>query len=183
MGIAPAHARAAALPAKPVPAAPQTSAATSSSSSSANAPASAATLQIGWPLPTGVPDRATLARLVEHVLAAHGIARGSGIPAAAAAVSAPHRHDESPAAKSAGAATPQSPTAAPKPFAAAPAPKPAKPSVEISPFVSENDVRQAMTRSQKIFIGPKTIVTPSARDLGREHEVFVDTGAESGAAS
>jgi hypothetical protein len=37
-----------------------------------------------------------------------------------------------------------------------------------------------MTRSQKIFIGPKTIVTPSARDLGREHEVFVETGQASG---
>jgi hypothetical protein len=40
-----------------------------------------------------------------------------------------------------------------------------------------------MTRSQKIFIGPKTILTPSARDLGREHEVFVETGAEAGAIS
>ena len=32
-------------------------------------------------------------------------------------------------------------------------------------FVSENDVRRAMTRSEKIFIGRKTILTPSARDL------------------
>src|SRR6202165_1882393 len=56
---------------------------------------------------------------------------------------------------------------------------PAKPAVEISPFVSENDVRRAMTRSEKIFIGPKTILTPSARDLGMEHEVFVKTEAGS----
>ncbi len=47
--------------------------------------------------------------------------------------------------------------------------------VSVSPFVSENDVRMAITRHQKIFIGPKTILTPSARDLGTEHEVFVDT--------
>jgi acetaldehyde dehydrogenase (acetylating) len=47
--------------------------------------------------------------------------------------------------------------------------------VEIQVFVSENDVRRAMTRSEKIFIGRKTILTPSARDLGVEHEVFVET--------
>jgi hypothetical protein len=56
---------------------------------------------------------------------------------------------------------------------------PPKPAVEISPFVSENDVRRAMTRSEKIFIGPKTILTPSARDLGMEHEVFIETEAGS----
>jgi len=44
---------------------------------------------------------------------------------------------------------------------------------------SSDDVRRAMTRSEKIFIGPKTILTPSARDLGMEHEVFVETEAGS----
>ena len=52
---------------------------------------------------------------------------------------------------------------------------PAPPPVNVVSFVSENDVRRAMTRSQKIFIGPKTILTPSARDLGSEHDVFVQT--------
>jgi hypothetical protein len=56
---------------------------------------------------------------------------------------------------------------------------PAKLAVEIQVFVSENDVRRAMTRSEKIFIGRKTILTPSARDLGLEHEVFVETEAGS----
>jgi hypothetical protein len=51
----------------------------------------------------------------------------------------------------------------------------AKVPIEIQVFVSENDVRRAMTRSEKIFIGRKTILTPSARDLGLEHEVFVET--------
>ena len=50
-----------------------------------------------------------------------------------------------------------------------------KAAIEIQVFVSENDVRRAMTRSEKIFIGRKTILTPSARDLGLEHEVFVET--------
>ena len=49
------------------------------------------------------------------------------------------------------------------------------PAIEASPFVSENDVRRALARSAKIFIGPKTIVTPAARDLGREHAIFVET--------
>jgi hypothetical protein len=53
-----------------------------------------------------------------------------------------------------------------------PAPKAA---TEVQVFVSENDVRRAMTRSEKIFIGRKTILTPSARDLGLEHEIFVET--------
>ena len=56
---------------------------------------------------------------------------------------------------------------------------PAKITIEIQGFVSENDVRRAMTRSEKIFIGRKTILTPSARDLGLEHEVFVETEAGS----
>jgi hypothetical protein len=54
-----------------------------------------------------------------------------------------------------------------------------KAAIEIQVFVSENDVRRAMTRSEKIFIGRKTILTPSARDLGLEHEVFVETEAGS----
>jgi hypothetical protein len=50
-----------------------------------------------------------------------------------------------------------------------------KAAIEVQVFVSENDVRRAMTRREKIFIGRKTILTPSARDLGMEHEVFVET--------
>ena len=57
--------------------------------------------------------------------------------------------------------------------------QPPQPAKEIQVFVSENDVRRAMTRSEKIFIGRKTILTPSARDLGLEHEVFVETEAGS----
>ena len=53
----------------------------------------------------------------------------------------------------------------------------AAPQVNVSDFVSENDVRMAITRQEKIFIGPKTIVTPSARDLASTNEVFVETHA------
>jgi hypothetical protein len=59
--------------------------------------------------------------------------------------------------------------------AVAPPSAPAAPQVNVSAFVSENDVRMAITRQEKIFIGPKTIVTPSARDLASTNEVFVET--------
>ena len=40
-------------------------------------------------------------------------------------------------------------------------------------FVSEEDVRQALGDRRKLPIGPDTIVTPSARELGNENGVFV----------
>jgi acetaldehyde dehydrogenase (acetylating) len=39
-------------------------------------------------------------------------------------------------------------------------------------FVSETDVRAAIDKGVKIYITAKTILTPSARDLGEEKEVF-----------
>jgi acetaldehyde dehydrogenase (acetylating) len=40
-------------------------------------------------------------------------------------------------------------------------------------FVSENDVRTALHQSRKLPVGPRTVVTPSARDLGNEHDIFI----------
>lgn len=39
-------------------------------------------------------------------------------------------------------------------------------------FVSEDDVRRAINAGEKIYVSKKTIITPSARDLGGEKEVF-----------
>ncbi|HEY0430053.1 MAG TPA: aldehyde dehydrogenase family protein [Pyrinomonadaceae bacterium] len=39
-------------------------------------------------------------------------------------------------------------------------------------FVSEDDVRKAVEKGEKIYITAKTIITPSARDLGEEKEIF-----------
>jgi hypothetical protein len=39
-------------------------------------------------------------------------------------------------------------------------------------FVSETDVRNAIEKGEKIYITAKTILTPSARDLGEERDVF-----------
>jgi acetaldehyde dehydrogenase (acetylating) len=152
---------------------------------------------------TGGVDRAAIAHVVQTVLAAQGIARGSGapksIPAAAPAPAAKQlatpssiaaeiadRFFSSPARpKSDTADAPFAVSSGPTKTAQAPVPPapdpvkkpvpPAKAAIEIQVFVSENDVRRAMTRSEKIFIGRKTILTPSARDLGLEHEVFVET--------
>jgi ethanolamine utilization cobalamin adenosyltransferase len=40
-------------------------------------------------------------------------------------------------------------------------------------FVCEDDVRVAIKNSRKIHIGPKTIVTPSARDLAAPSDILV----------
>jgi acetaldehyde dehydrogenase (acetylating) len=58
---------------------------------------------------------------------------------------------------------------APAPAVNAPAPV-AGPPVD---FVCEDDVRQAMARQARIAISDRTIVTPSARELGEANQVFV----------
>ncbi|HEY0458679.1 MAG TPA: aldehyde dehydrogenase family protein [Pyrinomonadaceae bacterium] len=39
-------------------------------------------------------------------------------------------------------------------------------------FVSETDVRAAIAKGEKIYVTAKTIITPAARDLGDEKEIF-----------
>ncbi len=55
----------------------------------------------------------------------------------------------------------------------APAPAPPAPPVEVTDFVCEADVRQALHSSRKIYIGAKTIVTPAARELAEQHGLLV----------
>jgi acetaldehyde dehydrogenase (acetylating) len=43
-------------------------------------------------------------------------------------------------------------------------------------FVCEDDVRDAIRSGRKVLIGEKTIVTPSARELGEAQKVFVQAG-------
>jgi len=133
-------------------------------------------------------DRQVIASLVARALAARGLARGSeasprlrGEAEIAAEVvakrmgAAPKSRSEQTAAL---VGPPEKADSSP-PVATPGAPgndaMEKKVPIRVAEFVSENDIRQAMRRSEKIFIGPKTIVTPSARDLGSEHGVFVDT--------
>jgi acetaldehyde dehydrogenase (acetylating) len=65
---------------------------------------------------------------------------------------------------------------APKPAPPPPAPPPvAKPSTngaKAVDFVSEDDVRRAIQKGEKIYINARTIITPAARDIGEPAEVF-----------
>jgi acetaldehyde dehydrogenase (acetylating) len=47
-------------------------------------------------------------------------------------------------------------------------------------FVCEEDVRQALRAGQKILLDSRSIVTPSARDLGEEKRVFIESIGLSG---
>ena len=121
-----------------------------------------------------VPDRQTIARIVELVFTARGIP-GRGSPTGAApevrqgtALAVPKSDSEKGA--SAPEALPPKPAATPSP-----APHPLPPPIEVAEFLSENDVRMALTHNRKLYIGPKTILTPSARDLGGEHDIFIVT--------
>ena len=39
-------------------------------------------------------------------------------------------------------------------------------------FVSEDDVRRALQKGEKIYVDARTIITPAARDMGDAAEVF-----------
>jgi acetaldehyde dehydrogenase (acetylating) len=123
-----------------------------------------------------VPDRQTIARIVEQVFTARGIPRRGGSTVASpdirqgTAVVLPK-----PDAEKVTSAPETSPKPAPIPTAAPPTPHPLPPPVEVAEFLSENDVRMALNRNRKLYIGPKTILTPSARDLGNEHDIFIMT--------
>jgi hypothetical protein len=124
-----------------------------------------------------VPDRQTIARIVEQVFTARGIPRRGGSTVASLDVSqnTPAAAPKSDAEKMTSAPGALIPKPAPIPTAPPPTPHPLPPPVEVAEFLSENDVRMALTRNRKLYIGPKTILTPSARDLGNEHEIFIMT--------
>ena len=47
------------------------------------------------------------------------------------------------------------------------------PSVNALEFVSEDDVRTALSDGRKLPVGASTLITPSARELGNENNIFV----------
>jgi acetaldehyde dehydrogenase (acetylating) len=98
------------------------------------------------------------AEVVDKFLARRGLAQAAPTPAPVAAPSAP----------SCGCAGTPAPAAPAREAPAAPAPA-------IVDFVCEEDVRNAIKYSRKIYIGPKTIITPSARDLASPSDILVLT--------
>jgi acetaldehyde dehydrogenase (acetylating) len=106
------------------------------------------------PSPPSPPtiDRAAIASLVDKFLTAR----------------------KPPVAPTVEAAPPASAPPPPKP-AANEAPKGAQNGHKAVDFVCEDDVRKAIKDGGKIYINAKTIITPAARDLGDEREVFAKT--------
>jgi hypothetical protein len=182
-----------------MPAAPAATPTRSSAESRPSAPAEIPAATAAPAAATIVPDRQTIAKIVEQVFTARGIQRGSAAKTEAAnpagknqqtpaevAAAAVAAHVASSAGGTAAPPSPSAKSAESSSGAAAksdadkpPIAKPPAPEIKIMEFVSENDIRVAMTKQQKIFIGPKTIVTPAARDLGDSHEILVMTAASS----
>ncbi|HEX8068511.1 MAG TPA: aldehyde dehydrogenase family protein [Pyrinomonadaceae bacterium] len=120
-------------------------------------------------------SREDVAAIVDRFLSARGV----GQPAPASAPPAPAT-PPAPSAGNGGNAGAPPPATPPAPAAPQPAPPPAanggtqasangRKAVE---FVSEEDVRRAIQKGEKIYVNARTIITPSARDLGEPAEVF-----------
>lgn len=60
----------------------------------------------------------------------------------------------------------------PQPPSPPPPSNPPNPPAPVS-FVCEDDVRLALRKGEKIYVNPKSIVTPAARDLGTDKDVLV----------
>ena len=54
-----------------------------------------------------------------------------------------------------------------------PVPSTSPPPVTPLDFVSEEDVRRALSDGKKLPVGEQTVMTPSARELGNENSIFV----------
>jgi acetaldehyde dehydrogenase (acetylating) len=113
---------------------------------------------------SAVPDQAEIARIVDHFLARRGVVAppqtSKPCPAMSGDSSA-EQPAECPCASSTDKKAAQPAAETPPP-----APKPVD-------FVSEDDVRQAINKNEKIYVTPRAIITPSARDLGNPREIFV----------
>lgn len=122
-------------------------------------------------------DRAAIAAAVEKYLAERGVAAGTR-PAAPADVAAEvvdrflaSRRGAKPAAP---ATCPLEAGPAAPPAAAPSAPiEPPRPQITVVDFVCEADVRAAISQGRKIYIGPRTIVTPAAREVADQHDILV----------
>ena len=121
----------------------------------------------------GPIDRRTISAAVERYLAVRGMRTTAGAGPAAVASIAEEVVDRFLSRRSSGERTGFNGTndtaAAPVPAMPAPAEAVGEP----VDFVCEADVRSALRENRKIYIGPKTIVTPSARELAAPSDILV----------
>jgi acetaldehyde dehydrogenase (acetylating) len=129
-------------------------------------------------------DRAAIAALVDRFLAdrhVHPHPHSTELPQTssplppppvAAPPPAPERTGNGGWAASRQAGLPESPTPQAAPPAAPVAASNGASKPRVYDFVCEEDVRRAIAAREKIYINGRTIITPAARDLGEEREVF-----------
>ena len=116
----------------------------------------------------GKIDRQEIAAIVDRFLAGKRIEPSSSpLPSPVIESEAGSMYTAPPNAGNGGERRPE-PTPVAKPVAAAPAANGAK-AVD---FVSEDDVKRAIQKGEKIYITARTIITPAARDIGEPAEVF-----------
>lgn len=115
----------------------------------------------------GAVDRGKVVAAVERYLAKRGVGAAHHLTSAPQVTSLVV--DRFLAGKRGGSSGSPAPPAPPE------APTPAITPLEISDFVCEDDVRRAILQSKKIYIGPGSIVTPSARDLALRDDTLVMT--------
>jgi acyl-CoA reductase-like NAD-dependent aldehyde dehydrogenase len=112
--------------------------------------------------PSGTVDRHQVVAAVERYLAKRGVTAAPQVTGSVV--------DRFLAAKRSASSSSADPVAGTGSDTSAPAP------LEIADFVCEDDVRRAIAQSKKIYIGPGSIVTPSARDLALQSDTLVLTG-------
>jgi len=133
---------------------------------SAPAPVPVASGTVTRPI-SSVIDRAEIARIVDRFLTAQG--KTAPAPPVAnkltrsCAVPSPQPESKTAPGPNSSSASDSLPSSVPS--------TPAKP--KPVDFVCEDDVRRALTKGQTISVGPRTIITPAAHDLGEGREVFV----------
>jgi acetaldehyde dehydrogenase (acetylating) len=116
--------------------------------------------------PAGKIDRREIAAIVDRFLAGRNIEPSPPPPLRASA---------EPEAGSMYSGSPRSEVKSENSGANAAPTRPAHPGSNgktATDFVSEDDVRRAIQKGEKIYVNAKTIITPAARDIGEPAEVF-----------
>ncbi|MEN3330433.1 MAG: hypothetical protein V7638_5240 [Acidobacteriota bacterium] len=121
------------------------------------------------PVAGGKIDRQEIAAIVDRFLAGKRIEpAASPLPAPAESEAGSMYVAPAPKETRANGGSERSPEPVSKPAAVPPSNNGAK-AVD---FVSEDDVRRAIQKGEKIYITARTIITPAARDMGEPAEVF-----------
>ena len=118
------------------------------------------------PADSGAVSRTEIANAVEKFLASRGVSSAPSPPKVNQTAIVANVVDRF-------LATRQAASPAPAPTPPEPVPAPPAPPIAIVDFVCEADVRTAVQKSAKIYIGPRTIVTPSAREAAAQHDTLV----------